>query len=234
MKSNDPKWQLIQSLQQAYVPNDNYTQRGQRFEELTAQRRADIKAGLHSNVRGIVLVGRSGSGKSAAFRELMRCSKDLVLDDPKIGVSEVVSVQVPSPATLKFVGVAVLQALGYPLARDKSVALIWGQVKDHLKRRKTLFLHLDGAQDLTRYQTQNERVAVVRTLKSLMENSSWPVGLILSGMPELADLINADPQLGRRLYPISISRLNSVRDRDTVCDILSLYAARAGLGAQQA
>ena len=229
MKINSEARRIVQALQQAYVPNDAYDALAECFEMLLSQRRADVAAGLHTNVRGIVLVGRSGSGKSTAFRELLLRTKGLNLGGGDDGFCEVVSLQVPSPATLKFVGTAALQALGFPLARDKSAALIWGQVKDHLKRRKTLFLHLDEAQDLTRYQTQDDRDAVVRTLKSLMENSEWPVGLILSGMPELADLVNADAQLARRLYPIAIERLNPLRSVNATIDMLQLYAKRGGV-----
>jgi hypothetical protein len=32
-----------------------------------------------------------------------------------------------------------------------------------------------------------------------MENSFWPTGLILSGMPDLKKIVNQDPQLARRL-----------------------------------
>lgn len=141
--------------------------------------------------------------------------------------------QVPSPATMKFVGTAVLQAAGYPLSRDKSASTIWDMVRQQLMFRQTLFLHLDEAQDLTRFQTENERRSVVNTLKSLMENSRWPVGLILSGMPEFKTIINQDPQLARRLYPVEIDRLNEFRNVGGVINLVQRYAGRAGIGVNE-
>lgn len=65
-----------------------------------------------------------------------------------------------------------------------------------------------------------------------MENSLWPTGLILSGMPDLKKIVNQDPQLARRLYPVEIGRLHAVRDVEPVLDIVQKYAARARIGTQ--
>ena len=127
---------------------------------------------------------------------------------------------------MKFVGAATLRALGYPYSGDKQGPAIWDQVKVQLKLRQTCFLHLDEAQDLARYQTDKERQSVVNTLKSVMENSLWPTGLILSGMPDLKKIVNQDPQLARRLYPVEIGRLHAVRDVEPVLDIVQKYVAR--------
>lgn len=127
---------------------------------------------------------------------------------------------------MKFVGAACLRALGYPYSGDKQGPVIWDQVKVQLSLRQTCFLHLDEAQDLARYQTDKERQSVVNTLKSVMENSMWPTGLILSGMPDLKKIVNQDPQLARRLFPIEIGRLNAVRDVAPVLDLVQKYATK--------
>ena len=138
---------------------------------------------------------------NVAIRELIRQNRNLIEADPSQDICEFIGLQVPSPATMKFVGAATLRALGYPSSGDKQGPAIWDEVKIQLKLRQTCFLHLDEAHDLARYQTDKERQSVVNTLKSLMENSYWPTGLILSGMPDLKKIVNQDPQLARRLYP---------------------------------
>lgn len=219
--------QAIQDLRSAYVPNEAYRKLDRCFRMLLAQRRADIADGSAANLRGIVLVGASGSGKTTAMRELRKRTLDIILSDPQQEVCEFIGLQVPSPATMKFVGAATLRAIGYPLTREKPASVIWDMVKQQLKFRQTLFLHLDEAQDLARFQTENERRSVINTLKSLMENSDWPVSLILSGTPELKTLINQDPQLARRLYPIEIDRLNEYRHAGDVLALLQRFADRA-------
>jgi len=224
---NDETRKVIQELRSIYVPTPSYRKLERHFRSLLEQRRADLADGTINNVRGIVLVGQSGSGKTTAIRELIRKNKYLLQTDPAQDLCEFTSLQVPSPATMKFVGAATLRALGYPYSGDKQGPAIWDQVKVQLKLRQTCFLHLDEAQDLARYQTDKERQSVVNTLKSVMENSYWPTGLILSGMPDLKKIVNQDPQLARRLYPVEIGRLHALRDVEPVLHIVQKYATRA-------
>ena len=226
---NDPATRaVVQDLRGAFIPNEAFNALKDLFETLLDQRRADLDAGRLTNVRSIALVGGSGSGKSTLIRHLRDMRRDLVIADGE-EPCEFASQLVPSPATMKFVGTAILHALGYPLARDKSAPVIWGMVADQLQRRKTLFLHLDEAQDLARFQTDRERQSVVNTLKSLMENRTWPVSLILSGTPELKRIINQDPQLARRIYPVAIPRLTVPRHVSAVVELTRRYAERATL-----
>jgi hypothetical protein len=176
-----------------------------------------------------MLIGQSGSGKTTAIRELIKKHSGLITTDPSQEACEYIGLQVPSPATMKFVGAATLRALGYPYSGHKQGPAIWDQVKVQLKLRGTKFLGFDEAQDLARYQTDKERQSVVNTLKSLMENSVWPVGLVLSGMPDLKDIVNQDAQLARRLDPIEIGRLHSIADTGAVIKIVKKYASRAEL-----
>ncbi len=222
---------VVQDLRSAFVPTPSYAKLETHFRALLEQRRADVADGMVNNARGIVLVGQSGSGKTTAIRQLIRKNRELLQTDPALDFCEFIGLQVPSPATMKVVGASTLRALGYPYSGDtKQGTAIWDQVKVQLKLRQTCFLHLDEAQDLARYQTDKERQSVVNTLKSLMENSLWPTGLILSGMPDLKKIVNQDPQLARRLYPVEIGRLHAIRDVEPVLDIVQKYAERATIG----
>lgn len=231
-KINKEIRKTVQDLRSIYVPRPAYHKLETHFRTLLDQRRADMEDGIVNNARGIVLVGQSGSGKTTAIRELIFRSRSLLQTDPSQDICEFISLQVPSPATMKFVGAATLRALGYPYSGDKMGPAIWDQVKVQLKLRQTSFLHLDEAQDLARYQTDKERQSVVNTLKSVMENSLWPTGLILSGMPDLKKIVNQDPQLARRLYPVEIGRLHAIRDVAPVLDIVQKYATRARIETQ--
>ena len=215
-----------------YAPTPAYRQLEQHFRMLLEQKRADLADGVVSSAKGIVLVGQSGSGKTTAIRHLVKQNQSLIQADTTQEVCEFFSLQVPSPATMKYVGAATLRALGYPYSGDKQGPAIWDQVKVQLKLRNACFLHLDEAQDLARYQTDKERQSVVNTLKSVMENSYWPTGLIISGMPDLKKIVNQDSQLARRLYPVEIGRLHTIRDVGPVLDIVQKYASVAKMEAQ--
>lgn len=226
-KSNPEVRQVIQDIRAAYVPTMAYDRLDEYFDQLLEQRRADLDEGIVSDLRGIVLVGRSGAGKTTAIQELRRRYQNRLVCDGPDGINEMVGLKVPSPATMKFVATAALHAAGYPLVRDRSAAVIWGLVKQQFKLRKTLFMHMDEAQDLAQHQTDKERQAIVNTLKSLMENSQWPVGLLLTGMPGLKSIINQDAQLARRMYPIEIERLSQFAGQDQVLGLVARYCDRA-------
>lgn len=222
----------VLSLRRVFVHHPAFLRLEEQFRLLLDRRRAELEAGVVMEARGIAVIGASGSGKTTAVARLLSHTPDLVIDDPNGPRRDVVSFQVPSPATVKFVGQTALEALGYPLRRNRTEMIIWDLVRQHLRARQTLFLHLDEAQDLLRHQTSKVIQSVVRTLKSLMQTREWPVGLIVSGMPELKDLLNHDPQLARRFYPIEFQRLHAGIDGEEVSETVRSYADRANLGTE--
>jgi len=192
-------------------------------------RLAMLRAEFVRSVPYIAVIGASGSGKSTLVNRLLTHHPDL--RQPKAGQNEadVISLLVPSPATLKYVGSTMLGGLGFPLKRDKPASFIWDQVRELLMRRKTLFVHLDEAQDLFSSKNPTARHDVVNTLKSLMNNRNWPVGLILSGTPSMIEMLNADDQLKRRIDMVSLDAISSVSNGNDVRSILQSYVQKADL-----
>ena len=207
-------------LKRVFAHSSIYQDIQERFVRLFEQRKAQLLAGVSQEARGIALIGASGSGKTTTIARMLSQTNGLKVNELDTGETDIVSLQVPSPATLKFVGITALEALGYPLKRDKTAMVVWGQVREHLRLRKTLFMHLDEAQDLLRNQTTKELDSVVRTLKSLMQTKDWPVSIILSGMPELKELLNHDEQLARRFYPFEFQRLHPIADSARMLEMI--------------
>lgn len=217
------------ALSEIFAVHPAFAPLEQKFTELLDLRRAQLAANIAPEVDGIVVTGPSGAGKSAVVEELLRPmmrARDSLASD---NVAEVISLLVPSPASEKSVGITCLRALGYTLERDRPAHIVWGMVRDQLRDRATLFLHLDEAQHLCEKQTPREIQSVNSTLKSLMQNPGWPIGLILSGTPTLKGMINQDAQLTRRLFPIELKALNALQDTDAVIGTVVFYAEKAGL-----
>lgn len=171
------------------------------------------------------MIGASGSGKTRTIARLL--ARHAPAPDGESPEAPFVSLSVPSPATLKFVGMATLTALGYRIERDRPAYTLWQMVREHLRARRTLILHFDEAQDILRHQSPKELRAVVNTLKSLLQGG-WPVGVILSGTDDLMTILNHDPQFARRLHPIEFRRLDPA-SADWVSGLIREFAGRAGL-----
>lgn len=197
-------FQSVAKLRAEFVRSKPYELLWEQFDRQWQRRQAALASGAFAEARGIVITGASGSGKSTLVNRLLTQYPEIRQPKAEQNDSDVISLLAPSPATLKYVGSTMLGSLGFPLVREKSAGFIWDQVRELLMRRRTFFVHLDEAQDLFSSKSLNARNDVLNTLKSLMNNRDWPVGLILSGTPSMIEMINADDQLKRRIDIVSI------------------------------
>ncbi|WP_298258227.1 ATP-binding protein [uncultured Litoreibacter sp.] len=219
----------LAKLRGQFIRHAAYEQLCVQFDRHLQRRRAALSLGLFEEARGIAIVGASGSGKSTLAARLLTQHPDILQPQAKSQKAEVISLLVPSPATLKDVGSTILGALGYDSMRRSPAGAIWDQVRTLLHNRETLFVHLDEAQDLFSSQNANVRNDVVNTLKSLMNSKAWPVGLILSGTPKMIEMINSDDQLKRRIDMVSIEAVTWASHEKEVRAYFKAYADKAGL-----
>ncbi|WP_185962257.1 TniB family NTP-binding protein [Palleronia caenipelagi] len=221
--------ETITVLEGLHYRRDVQTTLRTEFDRRLYGRREEIRQGVVREGRGIALLGASGSGKSTVIEHLLKRHPELVLPDPGRERADVISFRVPSPASLKEVGRTALTALGYDLKRDRSATIIWGIVRELLQKRQTLFLHIDEVQDLKTSQSKQVIQNVINTLKSLMQHPEWPISIILSGMPEVRKMLNFDPQLARRFYPIALRPLSFTGDEEMLRDMVGSYLHKAAL-----
>lgn len=108
--------QRVIALRKTFVTTPTFTLLRTEFERLLALRQAEIAAGIVGEARSIAVIGASGSGKSTLVARLLSTTPGVVVDGAD-GRCDVISLRIPSPATLKSVGRAILEALGFPLKR---------------------------------------------------------------------------------------------------------------------
>lgn len=220
---------LIAELRAKFVHHEAFEDLQVQFERHLRKRRAALSLGQEMEARCLAILGASGSGKTTAADRLLRDHPDIKQSREGEDVAEVIRLQVPSPTTLKFVGSTMLAALGYPLVRDQSANVIWDKVREFLQLRQTLFVHLDEAQHLYTNKGTSARNDVVNTLKILMNNKTWPVGLVLSGTPDLAAMIESDVQLLRRSDIIRLKPVTWTSHGDEIGDLFNGFVQKAGL-----
>lgn len=218
----------IAILSDHFIHHDRFEPLEERFLLLIEKRLVDYELGRTSEAHGLTLTGLSGTGKTTAMEQLMARSR-ASLDRAGHQSFSNISIRVPSPATLKLVGHALLRSLGYPINSERQAWYLWDLVRHHLKERKVLFVHLDEAQDLASRGTRHELNSVSSMLKTLMTDPEWPVGIILSGTPELEDILNHDHQLARRMDGVHFPSLSPIAHGNDVLDLVESYCVKAEL-----
>lgn len=219
---------IISKLSSRFAQHERYRDLERAVDRLIAVRLSDLRAGRIQEADSLVLTAATGSGKTTAMRRLIsHANTKLHASDFPEG--KIVSVTVPSPATLKSVGISILTALGMQLQTDRQIWYIWDLVRFHLAENNVLFLHLDEAQDLKKKGRQNELSEIVNTLKSISQDTEWPVGFLLTGTEELKEIVNFDKQLVKRMKAISFSPLTARSDALDMLSLVDSYAKRADL-----
>lgn len=184
--------------------------------------------------RGIVLVEPSGGGKTTAVKRVLQ-RMDVLRENPETGMPRYVQLQVPSPASLKSVGIAVLAATGLPGMSEKSTTgtAIWDVVRHRLSEFGFVVLWLDEAQDLVLAKSASETETTLRMLKSLMQGENAVIP-ILSGTQRLSEMTNFDPQVSRRFLKITPRALELGADEDMIGDLIAYYCGEVAMRAKLA
>lgn len=76
---------------------------------------------------------------------------------------------------------------------------MWEMVRDNLSQSSVRCLHFDEFQHVLQTANTLQKIAILNTIKHLLIGEvAAPVGVVLSGLPEIVRLIESDPQMKRR------------------------------------
>lgn len=218
----------LSELRARFVQHERYGPLSDMVRRLVASRLADLRAGRVTEAMSLALTAGAGSGKSVTIKHLcLEIHRELAVSDFPQG--KIVSVNVPSPATLKSFGIRILLDLGYDLTGKREAWYIWDLVRFHLRQNHVLFLHFDEAQDLHSFKSKSELPEIVNMLKSISQDDIWPVGFILSGTEDLKRVINFDAQLMRRVKGYRFEKLQLQNDAEDILALVASYCAAVGL-----
>ncbi|PTM99045.1 TniB protein [Mycoplana dimorpha] len=156
------------------------------------------RVGRLAEGRILAVTGKPGAGKTRSLERIFRLRASAWGAPCNHEGSQLVSVKAPSPCTLRQLGHTLLKQLGYRVERDLRENVVWDMVRDRLKLCNVRYVHIDEIQHAVDTANVNEVQKVRDTLKGLLQQSDWPVWLILSGKPSFASFIENDTQLKRR------------------------------------
>lgn len=186
--------------------------------------------GAGEGVRGgrvLAVVGPAGSGKSALVRRMIGSRDEFrKSDDGRCG--PLLSVVAPSPSTLGALGNLLLRETGYPSTRTFRETHVWPMVHRQLHEHGVRILVIDETQHTDEIGTVAEARKVANTLKRIMQDSEWPVWLILVGLPQLLRFLQEDSSTRRRVRTVILERLTFPEHCQAVKDIISEIVGVAG------
>ncbi|MCW2303752.1 hypothetical protein M2324_002154 [Rhodovulum sulfidophilum] len=128
--------------------------------------------------------------------------------------------------------------MGYPITNKarKTQFEIWDLVIKQAKLQGVIGIYYDEAQHIMRGKSDAEVLSVLDAFKTLMKSHDWPLMLILSGVPELGDYVEREPQLDRLMTRIEFQEIDlssapghPAQDYETLNEIVGSYAISAGL-----
>ncbi|WP_282093566.1 ATP-binding protein [Epibacterium ulvae] len=222
----------VSTLRNHFINHERFEPLEAQFTLLLEKRLADIDAGKTKEAHGMALSGPSGAGKTTAMSFLAQRTQERLKAEGR-GDRCIVSFRVPSPATQKSVGQALLRELGYQISSERQVWYIWDLVRHQLKELGVAFILLDEAQELAPRGTKHELGSVTSMLKTLMTDPEWPVGIILSGTLELESILNHDSQLARRLKTVRFNSLSPTADAENAIDLIEAYCDAGEVAAHE-
>ncbi|MFC4173223.1 AAA family ATPase [Microvirga sp. GCM10011540] len=217
----------LEKLHKSYLRTPRDAQLEDEFERLIDGASLSLN-GRRPEGRALVVIGQSGAGKTLALRRLIDGRRELTPQNMAVGPTmPFVSITAPSPCTLKQLAIELLRALGYPLERDVKENVAWNRVREQLRLRKVLIVHIDEMQHAVRFPDGAETQKVSDTLKNVMQQADWPVSFVLSGLPSLVEFAQRDVQLGRRCRFLSFTPLKFPNDAKGLHHIVRTVATKA-------
>jgi hypothetical protein len=180
-----------------------------------------------------VISAASGAGKTHILDHIAQNPRLAPFTD-KYGLARpLLRLSAPSPCTLKTLGAELLRALtGVRMTGKYYAHDIWARVRTNLYNQNVSVLMIDEMNHVFETVDANTRQVVISTLKALLLGevemdvglgneigalppsvAPHPIGLVLSGMPSVRDVIGLDQQLARRCKFKQLKPL-SLRDAD--------------------
>ncbi|WP_292669753.1 TniB family NTP-binding protein [Mesorhizobium sp.] len=196
------------------------------------------KGNRRDDGRLFIVTGESGAGKTTISQRIIAqhpVFKPLHRTFGTIYPSVFYSLM--GPATLKFLGIAILEAIGYEITRNLEQGEVWHILPSQLHLRKVLLIHLDETQHLLNLtQTDHDREKLRKALKGVMNYQAWPVSFVMSGMPEITKIAQLDEQFERRHMPLPLPDVDPSHpeERDLVIRITKEMCEAAHIDPTQA
>lgn len=189
--------------------------------------------------RALFIVGESGSGKTTAIERQVTKRPELAKRTAESHeFLPFVAFEAPKPLTLKALARKGIRAQKYEeqLPAKMTEPELFELWKTQLKEKGTWLLWIDEFQHVLTSGSESEIQNVSDVIKSLVQIEGWPLHLVLSGVPALAQFVrqssDGDRQLRERSFVVELLPLSYPDDASKLRKImLNIVNKDAGMKA---
>lgn len=208
------------------------------FSRLISRHIGGMRSGQRFESEALLVTGSSGTGKSKEIGDLLTRFNGSCALLPSGIPAKFITCVLSSKGTWKDLGKHTLHAMGYPINERarRTQTEIWDLVTTQAKLQGCIGIHYDEAQHILRDKGRSEVLTILDAFKSLIKGRDWPLMLILSGVPELANYVREEPQLFRLVTRVRFEDIDlNPRDDGDLGDYLVLneivgsYALKLGV-----
>lgn len=192
---------------------------------------ADAFAGAGSKRACLFVIGESNSGKTYTLEQSFKKVPEFQAYENEYGetIRPLLSMYAPTPCNTKTLAIAILSEMGLAVGGKLNEAALWEMLKRQLMQRGIRFLFIDEMSHVLRHNSPTQIRQVQDRLKHLLNNKEWPLHTIYSGVGNLANLLEGDPQLSNRTRVMRFSPLAWPTDKAFLTKCIKEIAAIAEL-----
>lgn len=228
LRTTDParlaRRKRLKDIQAIDVGTGKFRVAEQLFETLLDRVEAEIEG------RCVVMIGRTGAGKTHIIRQLIKRSDLQPIDEEEGLYRPLLLVTAPAPCTLRTLGSNILKALtDEDPARSLKEYEVWERVRANFAAQRVAILVIDEMHNVLTGRNTPERAKIAQTLKMLMVDRDNPMQIVIAGLPKLRDFVKNHRELHRRHHFIDLARLDPVKDSDKLEQFLTGLEGCLGL-----
>jgi hypothetical protein len=203
----------------------------QQFANMFSAHLGRLRSGGYLESEVIVVTGLSGAGKTAEIEKMKENFNADKIPLPGALKAKMISRELDRKGGWKALGSMTLKTMGYPLSDNARLdqTSIWDRVAQQGRLQGVVVINYDEVQHIFAGKSGAALEEVLDSFKSILKSKTWPIMLILSGLPELSGYIESFEQLFRKVTHISFSDIAFETDVKTVHEIIGSFAIEARL-----
>lgn len=205
------------------------------FSDVFSRHIGNLVGGHWFEAEVLLVTGLSESGKTRETNEVLKRLHAEQIPLPSGAPARIAQCDLSRAGGWKDLGRRTLKAMGYPLAEKARLTQteIWARVTLQAAAQGIIGIHFDEAQHIFAGKSDDDREMILDNFKTLIKAREWPLMLIMSGVPELADHVRSFDQTQNKVTRVHFDGISLSEDLNVIHEIVGSYAIKNGLSVDE-